>query len=408
MNDAASDGAVRDRIGLPLAATLVMMIAIQSVSVDTVFPAISAMRHAFDVSPGLAQVSVSVYIVAFAATQLVYGPLSDRWGRRPVVLATVFLYAVGGVVAAFAASFETLLAGRFIQGIGGASAPTIARAVVRDVCGPRRSGAVLSYLMSAFGVIAVANPVIGGALTAWFGWSAVFLYCALFGATIVALVWLYLRETLPALDPSATDPARVARNYLAIARHRRFVVFTSCSCGYYAGMFVWLSGGVFALIEVLGVSADVAGVYFGLSTAGFIIGAAVAGRAARRFTSLPIVAAGAIVCLTAALTLTALALAGTVTVASLVAPAFVYMFGLGGALAPAQAASIAPFPHMAGAASSLIGFVQMVVGAAAVAATGYLFDGSVVPMALLMAGASVFGLLALLGRPGPVDPVGAS
>lgn len=380
---------------LALAATLVMMLAIQSVSVDVVFPGIPAIRHAFAVSPGEVQLSVSIYIFTFAVTQLAYGPLSDRFGRRPVVLASVVVYTAASVLAALADSFAMLLVARFLQGVGAASAPSIARAVVRDLYGPERSGAVLSYLMAAFGIVAVASPVIGGALTDAFGWRAVFVFCAVYGCLIVGLAWAWLGETLAVRNVSPLDPRGMARNFATIARDRRFAVLTACNCCFYGGMFAWLAGGVYVLIEVLGVSAGAAGAYIGLSTGGFIVGSALAGRAMRRHATLRIVAAGALICLASSVALAAFGLVGAVSVATLVIPAFVFMLGLGGVLPPSMAAGIAPFPRMAGAASALIGFLQMTVGAAMVAATGYLFDGTALPMALLMTVTGVAGLAVL-------------
>lgn len=388
------------RMGITLAVVLTMLLAMQTVSVDTVLPAIPRMADALGMSAGQGQLTVSVYILTFAVAQLVYGPLSDRFGRRPVILVTMGVYVAGSVVAGLAASFEMLMVGRFLQGLGAASGPTLARAVVRDVHGPARSSQALSYLMSAFGIIAVINPIVGGALTDHFGWPSVFVYCGAYGALIGLISLAYLRETLDPGNRAAIHPARIAGNFAAIAGDRRFVHIAAAASAYYGGMFVFLAGVPLSMVKILGMTSTVAGLYFGLAISGFVFGSFLAGFAAHRNPPGVIIAAGAIICSLAGGALLVAALAGSLTAMAIAVPAFFYMFGLGGALPPSMAAAVAPFPAMAGAASSLLGFLQMSLGAIMVAATGYFFDGTILPMAVLVTCLSTTGLVILALRRG--------
>lgn len=371
------------------------MLAVHASSVDAVFPAIPQLRAEFGLSPGAAQLAVGAFIYVYGVSQLLFGPLADRIGRRPVVLAAMSLYGLAGIAAALAPSFVALVAARVVQGVGAAAGPPLARTVVRDVYGPTRSPAVLGYLMSAFGVLAVLIPIAGGVLAANYGWRAVFALTAVYGFAIVAIAALALPETRPATAPGA-PPRRLLAGFAALLRDRRFVVFAGCNCLSYGAMFAWISGGVFVLIEVVGLPPDAAAAYFALSIVGFILTSAVAGRIVAGLGAARTVAIGTAICLAAALVILAFAHRGNAGVATLVGPAFAFLVGIGFVNPIAVAAAIAPFPALAGTASSLIGFLQTIAAATSIVATGYLYDGTALPMAVVMAGLSVLALAALL------------
>jgi DHA1 family bicyclomycin/chloramphenicol resistance-like MFS transporter len=378
-----------------LAVLLTLMLAVHSTSVDAIFPAIPELRAEFGLSPGAAQLAVGAFIYVYGVSQLLFGPLADRIGRRPVVLGAMAVYGLAGIAATLAPSFVALVAARVFQGIGAAAGPPLARTVVRDVYGPTRSAAVLGYLMSAFGVLAVLTPIAGGLLTVHFGWRAVFGFTAVYAFAIVAIAAAALPETRPEAASGAPRP-RLLAGFAGFLRDRRFVVFAGCNCLTYGAMFAWISGGVFVLIEVVGLSADAAGAYFALSIVGFILTSVFAGRMAARFGSARTIAIGTVICLLAALALFAGAVTGRVGIATLVGPAFVFLVGIGFVNPIAIAAAIAPYPMLAGSASSLIGFLQTVAAATSIVATGYLYDGTAAPMALVMVGLSTLALAALL------------
>ena len=331
-----------------LGTTLTMLLALHASTIDTLLPAIPGIRSEFAVGTGAGQLAISAFVYAFAAVQLVYGPLSDRFGRRSVLLWSMSLFTLGTALAFFAGSFETLVASRVIQGIGAGAAPAIARAAIRDIYGPERSGQVLSYIMAAFGIVAVANPIVGGVLTDWFGWRAVFVYMTAYGALIVALVWFRLAETLPARQVDGLGFRRLLHDYGAMLTDRRFVVITICTCCIHAAMFGWLSGSVLVFIDSWGATPSLAGTYISISLGGFILGSMVAGRISSRLGSTRLIDAGNLVCLSSAALALLPAYAGMQSAPYMIAPVIAFMFGVGFVIPPASAAAIAPFPSMAG------------------------------------------------------------
>ena len=375
-----------------LGTTLTMLLALHASTIDTVFPAIPDIRSEFAVGAGAGQLSMSAFVYAFAAGQLVYGPLSDRFGRRPVLLWSMSLFTLGAVLAAMAGSFETLVASRVLQGIGAGAAPTVARAVIRDVYGPERSGQVMSYIMAAFGLIAVANPIVGGVLTDWFGWRAIFVYMTAYGAIVLVLVWYRLAETLAVRDLEGLRLRRLLRNYRVLLTDRRFVAITVCTCCVHAAMFGWLSGGVLVFIESWGATPSLAGTYISVSLGGFILGSVVAGRISTRMGSTRLIGTGNLICLSSAAIALVPAFAGAQSAPLMIAPATAFMFGLGFVIPPGVAAAIAPFPSMAGAASSFLGFCQISASSTVILISGYLYDGTMRPVALTMTVLAGLGL----------------
>lgn len=382
---------------LMIGMTLTLMTALNPVSIDTLLPAIPFLRREFNVAPGTAQLALSFYIMGFAAMQLVFGPLSDRFGRKPVLLVSLVLYCAATLVSAVSPTFEVLILGRTLQGIGAAAGPVIGRAIIRDLYGAERSGKVLSYVMAAFGVIAVASPVIGGTLIAWFGWRSTFLLCLGYAGMTLLFSLFILHETLAPENRQAAIPRRIWDNMRTILRHPTFRLNTASNCASYSAMFVWLSGGLYALIEVVEVPVETAAVYFALAESGFMSGAFLGGRLATRFRPPQLIIGGAMLSVLGAAMLWGLAASGVVGVAAIAIPGFLWTLGYGFYFPNTMAGAVAPFPTMAGAASSLIGFLQMVCGAVAAWATGFVFDGSSVPFGFLMFALTALGLAIYLG-----------
>lgn len=360
---------------------------------DVVYVTVPAIRADLGVGAGEAQLAVSLYILTFAVAQLFYGPLSDHYGRRPVLIASFAVYAVAAVLCALAGGLGFLVAARILQGIGAGAGPTLARAVLRDVYGAERAGPMLSYVMAAFGLIAVAGPGIGGVLVETFGWPSVFVLAACYGVLCLVLVWRGLAETAPLAGRAARGVGDAFRGFAVLLRSRIFTLLMLANTLIYGAMFAWFGGSVLVMVDGLGLGTDAAGGWFALSIAGFVLGAMAAGRLGGRTPPLRLFVAGSALCLVASATGAALALAGVSGEAALIAPGFALMLGIGLSIAPAIAAGIAPFPEMAGAASALISFVQMAVAALIVQVTGLLFDGTAAPLMVEMTVLSAGGLL---------------
>jgi DHA1 family bicyclomycin/chloramphenicol resistance-like MFS transporter len=376
-----------------LGSIVTLLIAVPVMANDLVFVGLPAARAEFAASAGEIQLAVSAFVLTFAAVQLFYGPLSDQFGRRPVLLATLGAFVIATGLSAVAVNLEMLVAARVLQAVGAGAGPALGRAILRDRYGAERSIPILSYIMSCFGVVAMAAPLIGGGLTDVFGWRAVFVFAMIYGSVCFLLVLFLLEESAPPKDHGTGALHRVFRSYSILLTSRNYVLLGLCNSLVYSAMFTWLAGLAFVLIGAFGLNATSAGLWFGVSVSGFIIGSALAGRMTKTILPLQTVLLGAVICLIASVVGSLLAIYGNIGVMGLVVTGFFMMTGIGFAIPPATGAGIAPFPEMAGAASSLVGFTQGGLSSLAVLAVGFLYDGTARPMLLLMTGLTVAGLL---------------
>ena len=316
-----------------------------------------------------------------------------------MLLAALVVFTAGSALCAAATTLGWLTAARVLQGIGSGSGPTLARAILRDRHGAEQSIRLLSYIMAAFGVIAVIAPIVGGVLVEEIGWRAVFVFGSLYGVVCIVLVWFRLRETPSAEWTSGHGIARYFMNYAALAKSRSFMLLASANAAVYGAMFAWIAGAMFVLIEGLDLAADAAGAYYAVSIIGFVCGSVMAGRLQVRFTPLQVIAGGIVICLTASIV--GWGISDIRAPLAVIVPGFAIMIGIGFVVPPATALGIAPFPEMAGAASAFIGFIQMTVSSLTVLGVGYLYDGTAGPMMILMAVLSAVDLgiyVPFLGR----------
>ena len=363
--------------------------ALLPLSTDLYLAALPTLRREFATGVAEVQLTLSVFIAAFALSQLAYGPLSDRYGRRPVLLAGIAIYVAATLFCALAPSIEWLLAGRFAQAVGACSGQVIGRAIVRDVHGAQGAARMLGYITAGTALAPVFGPAIGGLLTVAFGWRANFALLAIVGALLLAAAARLLAESNVHRDPRATSPGALARNYAALLADRRFTGHALCVAASYGGVFAWISGSAFVLIESLGVPVAWFGVWFGLSVIPYVAANLVTGRMVTRIGPHRILRVGVSVALGAGLLLAGLALAGVHNLPALLLPVALYLFATGLNLPCAMAGAIGPFPKLAGTASALMGFMQMATGAAVGVTVGRLHDGTPVPTALAIAAMTV-------------------
>jgi DHA1 family bicyclomycin/chloramphenicol resistance-like MFS transporter len=359
--------------------------ALLPLSTDLYLPSLPGLRREFGLGVAEVQLTLSVFIAAFALSQLVYGPLSDRYGRRPVLLAGFGIFVAASLACAAAQSIEQLIAARFFQAVGACSGQVIGRAIVRDVYGAQGAARMLGYITAGTAAAPVLGPAVGGVLTVLFGWRAGFVLLAVVGAALLTLAARRLRESNLHPDPHALAIRGVARNYLAVARDRRFAGHALCVAATYGGVFAWISGSSFIMIETLGVPVALFGVWFGVTVVPFVVANLVTARLVTRVGIAPMLRLGVALALLGGLLLAALALAGVHTLAAVLLPVALFLFATGLINPCAMAGAIAPFPRLAGTASALMGCMQMSTGAAVGIAVGRLHDGSPVPTAVAMA-----------------------
>lgn len=365
---------------LALTLLLAALVAAGPLSTDMYLAALPTMKQAFGASVGDVQLTLSVFIIAFAVCQLVIGPLSDRFGRKPVLMIGLAIYGLSSIACALAWSIEALIMFRALQAIGACAGAVIGRAVVRDLYGREGTARAMSYMGTAMGVAPGIAPVIGSYLTVWFGWGASFVFLGLYGFLFLLVVWRLLAESLTTKDHHAIRPGRLAGNYLTLLRHRRYMGYALTCCLCYAGLFSFISAAPFVLIEVFGVAQQHFGYYFAMAVAGYMTGTVVSARLTGRIQPDTALAMGLVVTATAAALMAVLAWAGVDHVVAVMAPMVAYMAGLGIVMPQSQAGALTPFPRMAGTAAAFLGFFQFAFASLVGVAVGQLHDGTQLPM----------------------------
>jgi len=374
---------------LAVTALLAALVALGPISTDLYLPSLPALARGFGASVGEVQLTLSVFLAGFAVAQLAYGPLSDRFGRRPVLLGGLVLYVAAGVACALAPSMGVLIAARGVQAVGACAGPVLARAIVRDVHGREGAARVLAYMAAAMALAPALGPILGGFVELWFGWRANFVLLVLYGAAGLAAAAAFLPETNAAPDPLAARPMQILANYRALAGRRAYAGYVLACAFAYSGIFAFISGSSFVLVDGLGLGPQAYGFCFAAIVVGYMVGTLAAGRLTRRLGIDRMIAAGAAVSVLGGALLAGIAWAGVGSglagAAAIVAPMMVYMVGTGLVMPNAMAGAVGPFPRLAGAASALLGFVQMTVAAGVGIAVGHLYDGTARPMAAAIA-----------------------
>jgi DHA1 family bicyclomycin/chloramphenicol resistance-like MFS transporter len=376
-----------------LGVLLTAVVGIGALSIDMLLPSLPTMVRHFRSDAPTVQLTVTLFLVGFAVAQLVFGPLSDRHGRRRALLGGLGLYAVGALGCALAPSAPVLVLARVIQGLGAGSGPAVGRAIVRDVHAPEEGARMLALMATAQALTPILAPILGGYLQLWSGWRGVFVAQGVMGLAFLAAAGALLRETAPAHDLRALRPRALVRDAVALLSDPRYVGFALVVALVFSGQFAFISGSAFVLIGMLQVSPEVYGYCFGAVSVGLMAGSFLTARHTRRHGTRRLIAIGAAVSAAAGTVLFALPLAGSVTVAGIVAPMSVYALGVGLVMPSGMAAAIGPFPHAAGLASALLGFLQMSGSALYGIAVSQLYDGTARPMtgAIALSGVACAG-----------------
>lgn len=394
-----------DPRAFPVVMLIAMLVALGPISTDLYLPSLPAIGVDLNAGVGEVQLTLSVFLVAFGVSQLFYGPLSDRFGRRPALLLGVALYTVGSIACMLADSIETLVAARFVQAIGGCAGPVLGRAVVRDVFGRLEAAKVLSYIGTAMALAPAIGPILGGYLQIAFGWRANFALLSAFGLAALIGVVLMLRETNDQRDPAALSPRRIFGNFRDFLHDADYLRFLLAGAAVYSGLFAFISGSSFVFIDLIGLRPDVYGYCYAAVVVGYMAGTQIGGRLVGRFGIERMALAGALVCAASGLAMLAFALWAVLSTPGVLVPMIGYMVGLGMVLPNAMAGALGPFPDRAGSASSLFGFTQFGLAAAVGVGVGASFDGTALPMAAAIAACGVATPLACLLPHSTAKPV---
>lgn len=380
-----------------LTVLLGLLLALTPLGTDSFLPAMPAIARDLGAAPAQVQLGLTTFFLGVAAGQLGWGPLSDRFGRRPTLLAGCILFLGASVACMFARSPTEIAVLRLMQGLATSSGPVIARSIVRDLHAREQAARMLAQMQVVFGIVPIAAPLIAGGLLAWLGWQSVFGFHALMAVAITAAVAFGLAETAPRARRSI-HPLQLATSFGALLSDRRFVAPLATLLCALAGLFAFLANSSFALADAAGVTPAQYGVLFAIVMVGQIIGAWLSSRWVTRLGIARMLRFGTRMCAVSGVLLAALAWWGATHWVAVIAPVTAYMFALSFIMPHATALAMSPFPQSAGAAASLIGAGQFGLAATVSAVLATLYDGSVRPMATAMALAGIVALVAEAAR----------
>ncbi|MCU0985023.1 MAG: multidrug effflux MFS transporter [Acetobacteraceae bacterium] len=366
-----------------------LITAIGPFSLQIIVPAIPGLASSFSVPAPTAQLTLTVYLLGVALGQLAYGPLSDRYGRRPMAIAGLVVFLAASVLGTLASSIGGLVAARALQALGACSGMVLARAMIRD-CYPRdRSASVMAYVFMGMTVAPMIAPMIGALLDGAFGWRALIAVPGLFGLLLFGAVIARLPETLRREAGAPHGPfGDVVMASLGLLRAPAFGVYAGCFAASSAVFFAFLGGAPFVVVRGLGLPATAYGVAFAVISVSYAAGNFVTARLAMRLGVRRLLAAGTALTFVAAAAALLMVLTLPPAMVNIFGPAMLMAFGNGVAQANAMAGAVSVRPQAAGAASGLAGAIQMAAGAVATVAVAALETGSGVATAGLMLGAA--------------------
>ncbi|MCW8901709.1 MAG: multidrug effflux MFS transporter [Gammaproteobacteria bacterium] len=342
---------------------IALMTMIGPFTIDSYLPSFPAIEAEFNISRALLSQSLGFYLAAFALATLIFGPLTDRLGRRPVILISLLFYIAASIGCALANDYSTFLIYRILQGTAAAGGLVAGRAIIRDVYSPQDAHHALSRIMMLFAVAPAIAPVIGGWLHDLFGWHSVFYFLAIYSILIFFLVFFHIPETLSHTDRQSLHPVKVARVYGHTLMHHRFQALIFMVAFYFSGLFLYIAGAPTVIFDFLKLeSSDFAFMFFPL-VAGLIFGSWLSSRLAHRWAitrtiklALTLMLIGSFFNVLQALWLTPMLITSFI-------PLSLYTTGIGIAMPAMTVLALDCFPRNRGTASALQGFVQMMANA---------------------------------------------
>ncbi|MDN2579924.1 multidrug effflux MFS transporter [Aquibium sp. ELW1220] len=349
-----------------------LMVSVGPVSMALYTPAMPEIVHAFGSTEAAVKLSLSLYFAGFALSQLVCGPLSDGFGRKPVVLGFMTIYLIASLVALVAPSVEILIAARFFQGVGSAVGVAISRALIRDLFHDDRAARIMNLQAIVLAVGPAFSPTIGGLIMIAAGWHAIFLAMVALGVVVVLVVQFGLRETV-LRDTSRIRPAALAKSYATLFGSPYFVLCGLVITGTVGSLYTLATVLPFLLMDRVGLTATEFGLGMLLQSGSFFAGSLVVRRFLQIMPAPRLVPFGLSCVAVACVLLAVLLRVAPPSVLSIMGPVGLFAFGIAFIMPAMMVASIAPFPHIAGAASSISGFMQMgggLVGGTAAALIG--------------------------------------
>ncbi len=362
-------------------------------AINIVLPSLPALGRELAPEPGAERLVLSMFLIGFSVGQLIVGPISDRFGRRRILLPGLILYTLLGVAAMLTESFGALLTARTIQGLGAAAGFVIARAIARDLFEGRQLIRILGMITLAMGFVPGLSPIVGGFLQNAYGWQASMGATAVAGLVILTLAWAYIPETAAPSDRPVT-PSAILGGYLAIVRERTFRRFAGTNALTLGALYAFHAGGPALMIDHLGLTPPEFGLIALAHSGSYILGGIAVTRFSERVQDPARVATlGSVAMALAVIFMLAVGLAGKATVVNFTLPMMAYGFALGIVLSVGVAGALGPFKERAGAATALLGATQMTAGGLSSAAVAAIDGHPAIVFPAIMLGMVVFGAI---------------
>ena len=373
---------------------LVAMTACGTLGMHVIIPALPATARAMGISISTVQLTITLYLIGLAVGQLLYGPLSDRFGRRPVLVLGLTLFTLASTAAALAPNPTVLIGARILQSIGGCAGLVLGRAAVRDGATPDKAAGQLALLTVVMSVVPAIAPAIGGYVTAFVHWRAsYFLLAAIGAATLVATVLVLSETNLP--GPGRRAPLRFARGYTRLLRSRLFVGYAVAGALTTTSFYGFMAASPFIFENLLHRPTQEVGMYYLLLMAGVASGGMIANRLSRRVTLRTGLRIANMLGIAGAAGFMAAELTGHLSVLTVVGSVTLFMVGAGMASPFALAGSVSANPQAIGAASGMYGFIQMGYGMVCTIVVESWSPGTVLPVAVVLLGSVLAGQCAL-------------
>jgi DHA1 family bicyclomycin/chloramphenicol resistance-like MFS transporter len=388
----------------PLVFLLAAMSAVGPLSIDMCLPSLLTIEHDFHVAAGTGAAVISVFFAGLAFGQLLYGPASDRFGRRGPVLFGYALYTIGSVASALAPTSDALIAARLAQALGGCASMVIARAVVRDNFNHHDSARMFSLLALVTGAAPILAPLVGSLLLRFVGWRSIFVVLAIFGALVGCAVLFGLPESRSAAVALQARKENPLRAYWALFTRRRLVGYLLAGALNSACIFTYIASSSGVLIGIYGLSPTIFGLIFGLNSVGLIAASYFNRVLLRRRSPDQVLAGAAAASVTFALVLAVAAATGVGGLPGLLAPLFCTIASSSLIQANTLAGALAVDASRVGSAAALFGAGGFGLGALAASLAGALHDGSPRPMSYVIAGCLLGCAAALYGLALPREP----
>lgn len=380
-------------------AAMVFLILLIGVSVtfysDMYVPTLPQITEAFNTTPSHVQFSITIYLFAVAVSQLVYGPLSDRFGRRVILFSGLIISLIGSILCVKATTIEALIIGRLVQGSGIGTCLCLVRAISRDTFEGTRLAKVASYLSMGSSIAATMAPVVGGYFAAWFGWHANFEILIGISAAMLILTWLFLPETLKDKDVDAMRPWHIAQGYIQLITNRTFMGYVICTSMASAGIISYFTMSPFVMQYVLGMTMME---YSWLAI--FITAVIFSGRLLNvyllsRFRLEQMMGAGVILMCMGGLFMLVIGFLIPASVVGIMVPMLVFCFGASFVTCNGMAGALSPIKRKSGSAGAVFGGIQ-ILGSVLLSGMAALFhDNSQIAMGIILSGGSFIGLIAL-------------